>query len=152
MRVSEIMSRDVETISPKENGFAAFRRMAQNKIRHLVVVEGGRMVGILSSRDIPGEHDWLLADQTVEELMTTTVATTSLQTTLKQAANLLRGQRIGCLPVLEADRVVGIVTTSDLLETVGKGSQEQGASGNSRWKPVRRSARWPHVASRKKQG
>jgi acetoin utilization protein AcuB len=148
MRVAEIMSRDVETISPLENGVAAFRRMSQHKMRHLVVVEGGRMVGILSSRDIPNEEDRLLAEQTVRDLMTAPVATAAPDTTLRQAANLLRGQNIGCLPVLEGDRVVGIVTTTDLLETLGKGSQEQGDSANSRWKPVRRSARWPHVSRR----
>jgi acetoin utilization protein AcuB len=147
MRVAEIMSRDVETVSPLENGIEALRRMEQGKMRHLVVVERGKMVGILSSRDLPNGSP-LLAAQTVRELMTTPVATAEPQTTLRQAANLLRGENIGCLPVLEGNQVVGIVTTTDLLETLGKGSQEQGDSANSRWKPVRRSARWPRVSRR----
>jgi CBS-domain-containing membrane protein len=65
---------------------------------------------------------------------------------MKEAANLLRGRSIGCLPILEKRRLVGIVTTTDLLELVGEVTRR--ASTDARWKPVRRMGRWPRVSRR----
>jgi acetoin utilization protein AcuB len=55
--------------------------------------------------------------------MTSPVVTARPETTLRQAANLLRGRTIGCLPVLEEGRLLGIVTTTDLLELIGRGAE-----------------------------
>jgi acetoin utilization protein AcuB len=52
--------------------------------------------------------------------------------TLRQAANRLRGRSIGCLPVMEDDELVGILTTTDLLEILGKGVERPAAKG-TRW-------------------
>ena len=58
---------------------------------------------------------------TVADLMTPDPVTVDAQATVRQAANLIRGRTIGCLPITEGDRVVGIVTVSDLLEVLGRG-------------------------------
>jgi len=78
--------------------------------------------------------------------MTGDVAAATPQMTERQAANLLRGRSIGCLPVLDDGKLVGIVTITDLLEILGEVIRR--ASTDARWKPVRRMGRWPRVAGR----
>lgn len=120
MRLGDIMRTHVETISPREPVDAALRRMRQARMRHLVVQDGQRIVGVLSDRDIPpaGSTRQVAA---VEDVMSRAPLTCSPETTLRKAANLLRGRMIGCLPVVEEGRIVGIVTTTDLLEMIGAG-------------------------------
>jgi CBS domain-containing protein len=60
--------------------------------------------------------------------------------TIRQAANLLRGRTIGCLPVLEDGKLVGILTTTDLLELIGRAS-ERPVSKGKRWVMKGRGAR-----------
>ena len=117
MRLGEIMRTRVETISPEESAEAAFERMRRARIRHLVVQEGGTVVGIVSDRDLaPGSPRQA---RTVGDVMTFPALTCSPHTSVREAANLLRGRSIGCLPVVEEGRVAGIVTTTDLLELIG---------------------------------
>jgi acetoin utilization protein AcuB len=142
MRLGEIMTRDVKTAAPAESAEDAYRRMRLHRIRHLVVMEGKRVVGIVSERDLGGSRGAALrTGRTVEELMARDVATATLHTTIRQAANMLRGRTIGSLPVLEKAKLVGIVTVTDLLELVGEVIRK--ASTDARWKPVRRMGRWP---------
>ncbi len=143
MRLGEIMTREVKTAALGETAEEAYRRMRLHRIRHLVVVDGKRVVGVLSERDLGGSGGAALrAGRTVEELMARDVATASPETTIRQAANLLRGRSIGCLPVMEDSKLLGIVTVTDLLELVGEVIRK--ASTDARWKPVRRMGRWPH--------
>ncbi len=148
MRLGEIMTREVKTADPRESAEDAYRRMRLHRIRHLVVMEGKRVVGIISERDLGGSRGTALrTGQTVEELMARDVATAAPETTIRQAANMLRGRTIGCLPVMESSKLVGIVTVTDLLELVGEVVRK--ASTDARWKPVRRMGRWPrNVAER----
>jgi acetoin utilization protein AcuB len=142
MRLGEMMTRDVKTADPRESAEDAYRRMRLHRIRHLVVMEGKRVVGIISERDLGGSRGTALrTGQTVEELMARDVATAAPETTIRQAANMLRGRTIGCLPVMESSKLVGIVTVTDLLELVGDVLRK--ASTDARWKPVRRMGRWP---------
>jgi CBS domain-containing protein len=97
--------------------------MRQDRIRHLVVVEGGRAVGIVSERDLGGPRPTMpLDDRLVRDVMATDVVSASPETTLRQAANLMRGRTIGCLLVAENDSVIGLVTTTDLLDQLGRGA------------------------------
>lgn len=123
MRLDEIMTTRVVAIGPEEAASAAWSRMQRKRIRHLVVVDGARLVGMLSERDLggPGGAE-VRRGRVVRELMTLQVATARPGTTLRQAANLMRGRLIGSLPVMEGDRVVGIVTATDVLEELGRGS------------------------------
>ncbi len=147
MRLGEIMTRDVKTAGPRDSADDAYQRMRTHRIRHLVVMEGKRVVGIISERDLGGSRGTALrTGQTVEELMARDVATAAPETTIRQAANMLRGRTIGCLPVMESSRLVGIVTVTDLLELVGEVIRK--ASTDARWKPVRRMGRWPRNVDR----
>lgn len=118
MRLGEIMRTHIETISPREPVDVALRRMRQARIRHLVVQDGEETVGVLSDRDAmaAGRSRKLPA---VEDVMSRSVLTCSPRTTLREAANLLRGRTIGLLPVADGGRIVGIVTSTDLLEMIG---------------------------------
>lgn len=131
MRVREVMHVRVETISPRESAQVALERMRRARIRHLVVQDGKKIVGVLSDRDVAGMGS-LRQVETVEDVMTSPAITCSPDLTLRQAANLLRGRTMGCLPILEDGKIVGIVTTTDLLEMIGAGIE----------RPVPRSRRW----------
>ncbi len=141
------MTREVKTAASGEPADDAYRRMRLHRIRHLVVTEGKSVVGIVSERDLGGSHGASVrAGRTIEELMARDVAVATPETTIRQAANMLRGRTIGCLPVMEGSKLVGIVTVTDLLDLVGEVIRK--ASSDARWKPVRRMGRWPHVADR----
>jgi acetoin utilization protein AcuB len=122
MRVGEVMTPRVETVSAGESAEVAQRNMRQKRIRHLVVTSGRDVVGVVSDRDLK-EAGSFRQVETVGELMTSPVVTARPETTLRQAANLLRGRTIGCLPVLDEGRLLGIVTTTDLLELIGRGAE-----------------------------
>jgi acetoin utilization protein AcuB len=121
----------VERVTPRESVAIAFERMRRAKIRHLVVQDGKRIVGVLSDRDVEGMGS-LRRVETVEEVMASPAITCSPDLTVRRAANLLRGRTMGCLPVLEDGKIVGIVTTTDLLELIGSGSE----------RPVPKTRRW----------
>lgn len=123
MRLQEIMTRGVISIGPDEAADTAWSKMERKGIRHLVVTEGARLLGVLSERDLGGrEGGALRKGRTVRDFMMPRVATATPATTLRQAANLMRGRLIGSLPVVDDGRVVGIVTATDVLEELGRGS------------------------------
>ena len=130
MRVQDIMRRRVETIPVSAPAAAAAELMRQKRIRHLAVLRDGELVGIVSDRDVRGLIP--REDRRVEDVMTSPAVSAAGDTTHRKAANLLRGRSIGCLPVVEDGRLVGIVTTSDLLERIGRGSE----------RPVEKGRRW----------
>jgi acetoin utilization protein AcuB len=134
MRIRDIMTTPVETIAPTTSADDAWARMEQEKIHHLVVVEGKRVVGVLSERDLGGaklgpKHR---AGKAVAELMSKAPVTTKPDATLRAAANLLRGYGIGCVPVVDGERLVGILTITDVLDLVGRGAE----------RPVEKAKRW----------
>jgi acetoin utilization protein AcuB len=133
MRLQDIMSRDIKTITANATAVDARDAMRTARIRHLVVVDGRTVVGILSDRDLGGRGAGgkTLQGLTVADLMTSTVVTARTDTTVRQAANLLRGHVIGCLVVQDGDRPIGIVTTTDLLDLLGRGAE----------RPIERSTR-----------
>lgn len=123
MRLQEIMNSKVVTIGPDETAAKAWTRMQQKRIRHLVVADEARLVGVISERDLGGRSGaGLRKNRSVRDLMTSRVASAVPGTTLRQAANLMRGRLIGSLPVVEGGRVVGIVTATDVLDELGRGS------------------------------
>ncbi len=121
MRLQDLMKRSVETITEGQSADDAFERMRLRRIRHLVVTDGKRVSGVVSQRDIANEGG--RAGQTVRDVMSSPAVTAAPGMTVRQAANLLRGRTLGCLPVLEGKKLVGIVTITDLLELVGRGAE-----------------------------
>jgi CBS domain-containing protein len=136
MRLRDIMSEAVEIISPDTSVQDARELMRRHDVHHLVVAEAGTIVGVLSHHDLRRAND----TAAVRGAMSAPVVTASRQTTVREAANLLRGNDVSCLPVLdEKENVIGIVTVSDLLDLIGKGvtrEQIDGARHRS-WVPGR---------------
>jgi CBS domain-containing protein len=121
VRIFEVMTKEVETVAPTLIAAEAAERMRQNRIRHLVVKDGRTIVGVLSDRDVRGRGAAQLTQQTVADLMTRSAVSIGPRDTVRAAANLMRGRTIGCLPVVERERLIGIVTVTDLLDLLGRG-------------------------------
>jgi acetoin utilization protein AcuB len=113
---------------PKDATLAQARELLHtHRIRHLPIVEGDRLLGILTDRDIrqasPSSAAGIGTDQTAAFLaqipaiqaMIKDVRTVSPYTTIEEAARLMIEHKIGCLPVTEAGRLVGIITETDIL-------------------------------------
>jgi CBS domain-containing protein len=112
------MSIPVEVIGPDTSVVDARARMVDARIHHLVVASGRDIVGIVSERDL----DAAAPEGPVRPLMSSPVITAPADATVADAARLLRGHDIGCLPVLERGRPIGMVTIADLLTLLGKGA------------------------------
>ncbi len=130
MLVRNGMTKDPLTVDPGTSMFTAWKLMQDRRVRHLPVVSGGKLVGIVTDRDLrlalpsPAtsldvyEVNYLLEKLTVSEVMTKRVISTTPYTPLEEAARTLLRHRIGALPVLEGERLVGILTRSDVLESL----------------------------------
>lgn len=106
--------------------------MAEHHIRHMPVVSADGLVGVISDRDIrealPSPMTEAEATEfaaamdriAVWEVMTEQVITVTPETPIAQAAHLLAGRKIGCLPVMDAGRLVGIITKTDMLHAFAR--------------------------------
>lgn len=115
------MSTDVEVIRPDAPADSAWHRLELRDIHHLVVVDHGTAVGVISARDLgdaPGRG--VRRRKLVSDLMTPQLVTVSPGASLRHAARVMKGRNIGCLPVFARNRLVGIVTTTDLLEALAE--------------------------------
>jgi CBS domain-containing protein/ribosome-associated translation inhibitor RaiA len=143
MRLKELMTTDVVSVSPDEAADAAWNRMARRGIRHLLVKDGGQLLGVVSERDLGGRKGGpLRRGRAVRDLMSARVVTAEPGTTLRQAANLMRDRLVGSLPIMDAGRVVGIVTATDVLHELGRGSSRPAVQAR------RKSMRLPPSAAR----
>lgn len=123
MQLRDIMSTRVATVEPAEPASAAWSRMQGRGIRYLVVTKNSQLHGVLSERDLGGRSgSSVRKGRRVQDLMIPRVVTAEPETSLRQAADLMRKLLIGCLPVLENDQLVGIVTATDVLDELGRGS------------------------------
>ncbi len=129
MLVGRHMSKNPVTASPQDTLAVAQAKMLDGKFRRLPVVEGGKLVGILSDRDLR-EHKGHLEQTKVNVAMTENPITVTPLTTLEEATKLLLRHKIGGLPVVEEDRLVGIITTSDILQAFldVTGASEEGTA------------------------
>lgn len=130
MFVRDYMTTSPITIGPGVPILDALEVMRKNKIRHLPVVDRGRLVGIVTERDLltvspsPAttlsifELNYLLSKMEVKEVMKTNPITVTPDCTIEKAALLMREHRIGCLPVMEGDSLVGIITQNDILDAL----------------------------------
>lgn len=117
MRIQDVMSKNVISV-PKDTTVAAAReRLRAGEIEHLVVVEAKRVAGVVAKEDLAEAGD----DTPLSAVMSRNAVTIEPSATLRHAAGIMRGRAIGCLPVVDDGRLVGIVTTSDLLTALAKG-------------------------------
>ncbi len=127
MTVADLMRADVITVTRKDSFRHAMNLIRQQGIRHLPVVEGKRLVGIVTDRDIrqasPSaatsleihELHYLLEKVSVNEIMSKKVVTVTPSTDVRDAAKLLLKHKIGGLPVVRGETLVGIITETDIL-------------------------------------
>jgi acetoin utilization protein AcuB len=123
------MSRRVITVGPDTDLAAAAKLMRARKIRHLPVVDTGRrLVGIVTARDLrqalfapavqdrPEDMLKVLNGLVVRDVMTRGVVSVRVTTPIREAARLMHERKLGALPVVERDRLVGILTETDVLD------------------------------------
>jgi acetoin utilization protein AcuB len=124
--VRDSMTREVVTISPQTTAAEALALCREKGIRHLPVMEEGRLAGMVSDRDLRSATPALgdparaeaLQNIRVRGVMVRDVLTAHPEDPIEQAANTMREKKIGCLPVLEAGELVGILTSSDVMEAL----------------------------------
>lgn len=125
--VAETMTTAVLSVDPQNSVATAIRLMRNGQLRRLPVVKDGKLVGIVTSGDVrritgmssvlhdPSGDNFLWQHIPVANVMTVDVVTVSPDTLISDAARLMIERKIGGLPVVEQGRLVGILTTSDLL-------------------------------------
>jgi CBS domain-containing protein len=122
MKVRDIMSTKVQTIDMNEKAESAWNLMKWKRIHHVVVTDGpGQVVGVVSARDLGGQdREEARKLRPVAAMMTAYAVKAVPGMPVRQAANVMRGWNIGCLPVVDDGQLVGIVTVSDLLRIVAE--------------------------------
>jgi acetoin utilization protein AcuB len=118
--VAHWMTAQPYSITPEEPLTAACAQMQRHNIRALPVVEGGKLVGIVSDRDVR-THLSYLESTTVRQAMSTPPLTVTPGMSIVEVARILRERKVGDLPVLQDDRLVGMISTSDLLAALVEG-------------------------------
>lgn len=141
MTVRELMTADPIAVPPDTPVLEARNLMATRRIRHLLVADGDRLVGIVTDRDIrlnlpsqattlsAWEASYLLARLTVGATMTRSVIVAEPEWDGARAARLMLQHKIGCLPVMEGERVVGILTETDLIRAFVALAERAGGGG-----------------------
>ena len=134
LQVTDVMSHDVHTVKRNDELAVADALMKQERVRHLPVLdEDGRVCAVVSQRDLfrgallralgyGGRAEELMLRQVaVKDTMSSQIQTTTPDMPVADAARLMIERRIGCLPVIENDRLVGIVTETDFVRLVAEG-------------------------------
>ena len=128
--VREIMMGSPVTLKPDETLDLANDVISLGRIRHIPIMEDGRLVGVLSERDMMGaatttifglkrkSKSALLKSVLIKDVMKKKVVTVKPDTPIKDAAHLMKEKKIGCVPVVNEGSLVGLVTTTDILRYV----------------------------------
>lgn len=129
VEIAKWMKSPVRTVKPLDSIRHARDVMAEHRINQLPVVLGGRVVGIVTDRDLRDAYPSVFADPTrhedpdpsnvkVESVMTGNVLALAPSDTMIAAANLMRRERIGAIPIVDGTRLVGIIARSDVLDAM----------------------------------
>lgn len=135
MRVADLMSRPVKTLERNDPLSRADAQMSAERIRHLPVLDAdGRVAGIVSHRDLffnslvralgfgSAARTRTLESILVKEVMTVDVVTTTPAADITAAAQVMVDRKIGCLPVIDDDVLVGMLSESDIVSAVARGA------------------------------
>jgi len=131
MYVGRVMHTELVTVTPDTSLMKARDIITERKIAHLLVVDKkDKLVGIISDRDLKQswaspattlsihELNYLLRQLTVEMIMVKKLITVSPDTTIERAAFIMHENRISSLPVMEKEKLVGIITTTNVMEVL----------------------------------
>lgn len=136
LTVRDWMTPNPITVTPSTTVPEANTLMKQGRIRRLPVVDNGKLVGIVTLGDIreasPSdatslsiyELNYLVAQLTVEKIMTKDPVTIDPNASIKKAAKLLLEHKIGSLPVMDGGMLVGIITESDIFRVLVRETNE----------------------------
>ena len=125
--VSQIMTKELVVLNPTQSLYDAEKLFNKHSIRHIPVVEGDRVVGVISRSDLlrisyadlnENEEtvDSVVYDMyTLPQVMTRVPVTVESNTTIKEVAEILSKQSFHSIPVVEQGKLGGIVTTTDLI-------------------------------------
>jgi CBS domain-containing membrane protein len=128
--VRHLMAQNPATLGRNETLDLAESIMNLGRIRHMPVVDDGKIVGIVSQRDLfrsalisalgfgRKTTSALIKTIAIKEVMTEHVITISPEATVKEAARVMIEKKIGCLPVVEDQKLIGILTETDILRYV----------------------------------
>ena len=132
MKVKELMAENVETLDLNDTLSLADDVMEMNRIRHLPIMEEGLLAGIVSPRDLfhaglstamgfgsKAKKEYMNAIL-IKEVMTNDVITIGPEADVKEAARIMLEHRIGCLPVVDSGKLVGLISESDLVRLVAE--------------------------------
>ncbi len=129
MIVAKLMTENPVTIGPADTLAAALAKMEAGRFRQLPVVEEGKLVGILTDRDVR-QQIGQLAHTRVDAVMSANPFSVRPSTPVEKAAHLIATHKIGGLPVLDEGNLVGIITSTDMLRALIAvlGSSKEGTS------------------------
>ena len=128
--VRQFVAQNPATLGRNETLDLAESIMNLGRIRHMPVVDDGEIVGIISQRDLfrsalitalgfgRKTTSALIKTITIKEVMTEHVITISPEATVKDAARVMMDKKIGCLPVVENKKLIGMITETDILRYV----------------------------------
>jgi acetoin utilization protein AcuB len=115
MQVLNLMTADPVSVGSHDTLAQAKAIMDEGHFRRLPVVDGEQLIGILTERDIR-EHTGYLESTRVTAAMRTALITLGPRATVEEAARVMLRHKIGGVPIIDDGKLVGIVTTSDLLK------------------------------------
>jgi len=122
--IEAIMSTNLITVPPSATLAEARALMQQNRIHHIPVLDGDQLTGLISLTNVLAATDSFLRDDGsrihaneigIEDAMVTDVATVDVSASLRHAALFLEKHKIGCLPVMDDGKLVGIITDTDFV-------------------------------------
>jgi acetoin utilization protein AcuB len=128
--IRDWMTADPVTVTSSATLPEAYWLMVENRIRRLLVVDGGKLVGIVTMEDLRGSFhtdiiainplkvNQILSEMQVRQLMSKDPITIDPESSVIQAAQTMLEHRISTLPVIEAGKVIGIITESDLFRVL----------------------------------
>lgn len=141
MFVRDYMTPNPITVSPDHNYPQAINVIRKNKIRHLPVMENGRLVGVVVEKDLLSNQPSpattlsvyeiysLLEVLRVRQIMTRPVITVEGECPIEEAARIMVENQVSCLPVMNGENLVGIITETDIFKVLVEvlGGEEQGS-------------------------
>lgn len=129
-KLAEIMATRLHAVSPEDRVVHARRMMLDHGIERLPVLDGGKLAGLVSELDLAFALDNLkrrhqktredheLRNLLIRDVMRTSVVTAPPDMTAARAAKIMREEDIGCLPVVAGDKIIGMVTRTDLIREI----------------------------------
>jgi CBS domain-containing protein len=119
--ILDAKGRDVWHIGPANSVFEALRLMAEKEVGALIVMDGAKVIGVISERDYARKvilHGRASPTTRVEEIMTVSVVYTHPDQPIEECMAIVTERRIRHLPVMEEGKLVGIVSIGDLVKTI----------------------------------